>query len=111
VKGYVKPLVTFVMLLVFAAGGLAESHSHSLNNEDNKPDQASARIKLRVIIPEVLLFRSGNTTSNLDILTFPTSVTTSTGKGSLVLHGNSGPASIVDDNDTAAGTTYTASSL
>ena len=108
-KGYIKPLVTFAMLLMFPADGLAESRA--LNNQVNKPDQASARIKLRVVIPEVLLFRSGDTTTSLDILAFPTSATTQTGNGSLVLHSNSGPASIVDDNGTAAGTTYTASSL
>jgi hypothetical protein len=108
-KGYIKPLVTFMMLLIFSADGLAEYRS--LNNQDNMPDQASARIKLRVVIPEVLLFRNGDTTSSLDTLTFPTSVTTSTGNESLVLHGNSGPASIVNDNGTAAGTTYTATSL
>ncbi len=108
-KGYIKPLVTFAMLLVFAADGLAETGS--LNNQDNKPDRASARIKLRVVIPEVLLFRSGDTTTSLDTLAFPTSVTTQTGNGSLVLHGNSGANGIADDSGTAAGTTYTASSL
>lgn len=108
-KGYIKPLVTFMMLLIFAADGLAESSAP--NNQDNKPDQASARIKLRVVIPEVLLFQSANATSSLDILAFPTSVTTQTDNGSLVIHGNSGPASIVDDNGTTAGTTYTATSL
>jgi hypothetical protein len=108
-KGYIKPLVTFAVLLMFTADGVAESRS--VNNQDNKPDQSSARIKLRVVIPEVLLFRNGNATSGLDYLAFPTSVTTQTGDGSLILHGNSGPASIVDDSGTAAGITYTATSL
>ena len=108
-KGYIKPLVIFTMLLVFAAQGQAESASP--NHQDNKADQASARIKLRVVIPKVLLFRNGDTTPSLEILAFPTTVTTSTGNGRLVLHGNSGPASIVDENGTAAATTYTAASL
>jgi len=108
-KGYIKPLVTFAMLLMFTVDGVAESRS--VNYQDNKPDQASARIKLRVVIPEVLLFRNGNATSSLDHLTFPTSVTTPTSDGSLILNGNSGHASIVDDSGTAAGTTYTATSL
>lgn len=108
-KGYIKLLATIMMLLVFAADGLAESRA--LNNQDNKSGQAGARIKLRVVIPEVLLFRSGDTTTSLDTLAFPTSVTTQTGNGSLILQGNSGANGIVDDNGTAAGTTYTASSL
>jgi hypothetical protein len=108
-KGYIKPLVAFATLLVFAADALAESSISG--NRDGGHYSASARIKLRVVIPEMLLFRNGNATSSLDYLAFPTSVTTQTGNGSLVLHGNSGPASIVDDNGTAAGTTYTATSL
>ena len=108
-KGYIKPLIICTMLLLFAAHGRAESASP--NHQDNKAGQASARIKLRVVIPKVLLFRNADTTPGLGILAFPTSVTTSTGNGRLVLHGNSGPASIVNENGAAAETTYTAASL
>ena len=107
-KGYIKPSLAFAILLVIAADGLADSRS--ISNQDDNPF-ASARIKLRVVIPKVLLFRNADTTPSLKILAFPTSVTTSTGNGRLVLHGNSGPASIVNENGAAAETTYTAASL
>jgi len=108
-KKYIKPLLTFAMLLVFATNGLAESRTSG--KQGNNPSSASTRLKLRVVIPDMLLLQSGAATSSLDGLVFPTSATTLTGNGSLVLQGNSGPAEIVSDHKTAADTIYTATSL
>jgi len=108
-KNYIKPLLTFAMLLVFATDGLAESRT--IGKQGSNPSSASARLKLRVVIPDMLLLQSGGATSSLDNLAFPTSVTALTGNGSLVLQGNSGATSIVSDDKTAAETTYTATSL
>ncbi len=106
-KNYIKPLLTFAMLLIFARDGLAESHTPGKQGDN----PSSARLKLRVVIPDMLLLQSGGATSSLDSLAFPTSVTALTGNGSLVLQGNSGATSIVSDDKTAAETTYTATSL
>ncbi len=108
-KYYIKPLLTFAMLLVFARDGLAESHTPG--KQGDNPSSASTRLKLRVVIPDMLLLQSGAATSSLDGLVFPTSVTAPTGNGSLVLQGNSGATNIVSDDKTAVETTYTATSL
>ena len=54
-KDLIKPCLAFAALLVIAADTMAESHA--ISNRDNDGYKASARIKLRVVIPEVLLLR------------------------------------------------------
>ena len=92
-KGYIKPLVAIVALLIFAADGMAES---STSSQDSGQNSASARIKLRVVIPAMLLFQVNENASSGD---------------DLVLHGNTGPASIVAGSESSTETTYTAASL
>ena len=108
-KGYIKPPVAFAILLVFAANGMAESSTAS--NQDSGQYTASARIKLRVVIPEMLLFQTGDAAPGEDTLAFPTSVKTPTTNGDLYLHSNSGYASSVTERKTVTGISYTATSL
>ena len=109
-KVFIKQYLAFSALLVFAADGMAESHA--ISNRDNDRYKASARIKLRVVIPEVLLLRIDDTTYGADSLTFPTSVKVPTVSGSLAVHTNTGPAaSIVTQRGTTAEMIYTAASL
>ena len=109
-KDLIKPCLAFAALLVIAADTMAESHA--ISNRDNDGYKASARIKLRVVIPEVLLLRINDATSDADTLTFPSSVKVPTANGGLAVHTNSGPAaSIATQRGTTAEMTYTAASL
>lgn len=108
-KGHIKPLVAFAMLPFFAADGLAESSISG--NRDGGHYSASARIKLHVVIPEMLLFQTSGTGPVSDTLAFPTSVETPTGRGSLYLHSNSAYGGSVTGHETATAITYTATSL
>ena len=108
-KGYIKPLVTFAMLSIFAADGMAESHA--ISNRGSDGYRASARIKLHVVIPGVLQFQISDTTPGADALTFPTPVTAPTAGGSIDVHGNTGPTSIITHRETTSAITYTGASL
>ena len=108
-KGFIKPLVASVVLSAFALDGLAESRTGF--KQDSGRYSVGAGIKLRVVIPEMLLLQSGDTTPGGGTLAFPTSVTTPTASGNLQLHSNSGTPGNISVQETVTGMTYTASSL
>ena len=97
-KSTIKPLLAFAVLLAFGADGRAESRTVKAQNND--PVAASARIKLRVIIPEILQFQhSGNSPA----LNASTGVPTA--------HLNSGHAVITTIRGTGSEILYTTASL
>jgi hypothetical protein len=102
-KGFIKPLLAFAISTVFAAEGLAESHT--IKPSSNEPSRASARIKLRVIIPEILLFQLGDATAGGITLALPATT------GVPAAHLNSGHAVITTSSETASEITYTSASL
>ena len=108
-KGYIKPLVAFVILLVFALDGMAESRTGG--KQDSGRYSAGAGIKLRVVIPQMLLLQSGDVASGGDALAFPSSVTIPTASGNLHVHSNFGSPGSISVQETVTGMTYTVSSL
>ncbi|NOR40091.1 MAG: hypothetical protein GQ537_02635 [Gammaproteobacteria bacterium] len=108
-KGFIKPLVAFVFLWVVALNGMAESRTGA--KQDSGRYSAGAGIKLRVVIPEMLLFQSGDTTPGGGTLAFPASVTTPTASGNLHVHSNTESPGSISVQETVTGITYTASSL
>ena len=70
-KSTIKPLLAFAVLLAFGADGRAESRT--INAQYNDPVAASARIKLRVIIPEILQVQLAGTTASGSTLALPAS--------------------------------------
>ena len=108
-KGFIKPLVASVVLSAFALDGMAESRTGF--KQDSGRYSVGAGIKLRVVIPEMLLLQSGDTAPGGDTLTFPTSATTPTASGNLHVHSNTESPGSISVQETVTGMTYTASSL
>jgi|GEM_PF-5047000 len=102
-KGIIKPLLAFAISTAFAAEGLAESSTIEPSN--NEPARVSARIKLRVIIPEILLFQLGDASAGGMSLALPATTNTP------AAHLNSGHSVITTSSETASEITYTSASL
>ena len=102
-KGHIKPSVAFAALVLFTANSLAESRTN--NPQDTYAYKASARIKLRVIIPEVLQFQMSDEAARGDVLALPGA--TMIPSASI----NSRQTIITDRSETAGQMTYTSASL
>ena len=102
-KGYIKPSLAFAALVLFAANSFAESRT--INPQDTNAYKASARLKLRVVIPEVLRFQISDEAARGNVLALPGKATTPSASI------NSRQTIITGDNETAGQITYTSASL
>ena len=57
-KRFIKPSLAFTALMLFTANSTAESRT--ISTQDTNSYKASARINLRVVIPEVLRFQTSD---------------------------------------------------
>ena len=102
-KRFIKPTLAFAALVLFAANSFAESRT--INPQDTNAYKASARLKLRVVIPEVLQFQISDEAASGNILAL-------TGKAATPSTSiNSRQSIITGENETAGQMTYTSASL
>ena len=102
-KGFIKPSLAFAALVLFTANSFAESRAN--NPQDTRAYKASARIKLRVIIPEVLQFQMNAEAARGDVPALPGATTIPS------VSINSRQTVVAANSETAGQMTYTAASL
>jgi len=109
-KCYIKHVVVLFILLMLMPPAMAESRFTS--NPANGSYSASARIKLRVVIPEMLSFQIADRTTTGDSVAFLSSggIITDSNDGNIRLRGNTGQTSIYAENNADTLVTYTAAS-